>query len=182
MHTASHANRAGDSSSRPERCFKVAYTVGHHLRHSGGRPTGAPSSTTGHTACFPPIRKEACFFSRPRCVTETAGFFTFGTDRSTKAAFSQCQERTNVFAIHAKASRTFSTDRSSGSFPCLTDQLNHHIRIALSTPSNHLFHLTFAPVLLESLVHKLWQAVACFGHSVAAPRDHPVHYLVWHLS
>jgi len=44
----------------------------------------------------------------------------------------------------------------------------------LSTHLNPLFHLTFAPVLLVSLVdlvHKLWEVVALSGPSVAAFRD-----------
>lgn len=171
MYATSHANRPGDSSSRPERSFRVTYTGPHLLRYSSDRPTGAPSSTTGHSARFPAIRKEDCFFSCPRCVSQTAGFSTVGTDCSTKAAFCQRQERTNELAVYAKASRSFPTGRSSVSFPCLSDQLNNHIRIALSTlESSVLFH--FAPVLLVSLV-KLWKCHCPFG-TLCSSLDNPV--------
>ena len=145
MHATSHADHPGDSSARQERYFRVAYTGPHRLGYSGDRPTGAPSSTTSHAARFPATRKEACFFSCPRCVAQTTGFSTVGTDCSTNAAFSQPQERTNVFAVHAEASRSFSIGWSSGPFPSLSDQLNGHLRIALSTHSNPLFRFTLHP-------------------------------------
>ena len=157
MYTTSHANRPGDSSSRPERSFRVTYTGPHHLRYSGDCPSGAPSSTTGHTAHLPAIRKEACFLSCPRYVSRetTAGISTIGYDCPTKAGFFQRQERSNVLAVYAKASRSFPTGRSSGSFSRLSDQLNEHLRIVLSTHSKHLFCFTFAPVLLVNLVQAL---------------------------
>jgi hypothetical protein len=165
MHTTSHADRPSDSSSRPERSFGVTYT-GHHQWYSGDRPTGAPSSTTGYTARFPAIRKEPYFSSCPRCVPQTAGFSTVGADCSTKAAFSQRQERNNVLIVYAKASRSFPTRRSSGSFPRLSDQLNGHLRITLSTHWNYLFCFTFAPVLLVNLVHKLWKCRCPFWNTL----------------
>ena len=157
MHTTAHANRPVDSSSRPERSFRVIHKGPHHLRHSGDRPSGAPSSTTSHTARLPAIRKEACFLSWSRYISRetTAGISTVGYDCSTKTGFSRLQERSNVLAVYAKASCSFPTGRSSSSFTRLSGQLSEHLRIVLSTRLDHLFFFTFTPVLLVSLVHKL---------------------------
>src|SRR6266702_975811 len=163
MHTTSHANRPGEPPARPERYLSVPYTGPHHLRYSGDCPTGASSSITGHATRISATRKEACFFSCPRLVARTTRFSTVGIDCSTKAAFSQRQERTNVFAVYAEASRSFSTDRSSGSFPCFSDQVNGQERIALSIHSDLLFHFTFAPVLLVSLYTDFERSLPFWG-------------------